>query len=187
MNFANVKSITIPEGVVTKIVAAGVTLWEAVTEAFKNWVPYSTTDDGTTIYNGTGYKYGYRLRSGGAEGAATYTVHTGFIPVNGGDIIRVSGYDFDTATNQNAINVYDSSFTHLGQVVANYAAAGYGIFAAGAAYDSYSFSTVTEETEGVFKWIAPPAASGIAYVRVTSIASDGVGSKLIVTVNEEIT
>ena len=187
MIFANVKSITIPEGIVTKIVAAGVTIWQAVVEGYKNWVPYSTTSDGTTIYNGTGYKYGYRIRSGGAEGTASYSTCTGFIPVSGGDTVRVSGCNFAYESTGNAINVSDSSFTNIGQITPSYAAAGYGIFASGAAYQSYSFSTVTEETSGVWKWVVPPAASGIAYIRVTAHDCSNSGASLIVTVNQEIT
>ena len=89
MNFANVKSITIPEGVVTKIVAAGVTLWEAV--SYKNLMPTSIDSSGA-IYNGTGWKYGYRLSSSkGTETAASYHTITGFMPAKAGDVIRFSG------------------------------------------------------------------------------------------------
>lgn len=191
-DFADYVRLEIPEGRVKKITdGAGNVIWSA---GYVNMVPLSTTDDGVTIYNGTGRKYGYRLRSGGAEGEAAYTVHTGYIPVKGGDVIRVSGYPFFlTANNQNAINAYDANFTNIGQVVANYLYGGYGIFAPSAAYVDYAFNTVVEEKAGVFKWVVPPAASGVEYIRVTaqtntstSSVGDTTGAALIVTVNEEI-
>ena len=66
MMFSDLKSLTVPEGEVTKIAVGGVTIWENM----KNWVKFSTEADGVTIYNGgLGYKNGYRVRSGGAEAA----------------------------------------------------------------------------------------------------------------------
>lgn len=188
MNFANVKSITIPEGVVKKIVVAGETLWEAIT--YKNWVRYSTESDGVTIYNGgLGYKNGYRIRSGGAEGALSSSAHTGFIPVKAGDVIRIGGLNFgSTYSHGSAMNVANSSFTNIGQF--SMQSGEYGIFAQ-SAYKAYSKSSVVQEKTGVWKWVVPPAASGVAYIRVscnmydTGEAADG--SLLIVTINEEIT
>ena len=67
IDFTGVKAITIPEGKVKKITSNGVVLWKG---GHTNLVPLSTEADGVTIYNGgLGYKNGYRIRSGGAEGA----------------------------------------------------------------------------------------------------------------------
>jgi hypothetical protein len=49
MDFANLKSLTIPEGEVAEITCNGVTLWKAIT--FTNQVPISTDTDGS-IFNG---------------------------------------------------------------------------------------------------------------------------------------
>lgn len=186
IDFSNVKAVSIPAGVVTKIVATGKTLWEAVT--FKNWVAFSTTNDGKTIYNGKGYKDGYRVRSGGAEGESSTAACTGFIPVKGGDIIRISGWNFSTAQSANAVNVSNASFTNLGQITPSYPDSGYGIFAAGAAYQSYCYqNAVTQEKTGVWKWTVPPATSGVAYIRVSGYNANGNhGKDMIVTINEEI-
>lgn len=181
MNFATVKGITIPNGAVKKIVAAGKTLWEAI--SYKNWVPFSTTNDGKTIYNGTGYKNGYRIRSGGAEGAHGNGACTGFIPVSGGDVIRISGCTFLVADNGNAINVADASYTNLGQL--SMIGADYGILSS--TYSAYGYKSVVQESTGVWKWIVPPSASNVANIRVTGYTkSGGNGAALIVTVNEEI-
>ena len=159
----------------------GVEIWRW---AYKNWVPFSINADGT-IYNSTGYKDGYRVRSGGGEAAANRTTCTGFIKVSPGDIIRISGCNFGYAANTNAINVSDSSFTNIGQFTM--LPANYGIFAGN--YAAYNSTSVVEEKTGVWKWIVPPADSGVAYIRVTgynSTVSTYPGENLTVTINEEI-
>ena len=185
IDFTGAKAITIPEGPVKRISrkSDGEILWEKI--AYKNWVPLSTTDDGKTIYNGgLGYKNGYRVRSGGAEQAAWDCSHTGFIPVREGYVIGIGGASFDLTGSQgsttNAINVYDASFTNLGQVVENYQVAGYGIFSDG----KLSNWLKGTHKDGCFYWTVP-AGANIAYVRVSG-KTMGDGSKLIVTLNEEI-
>lgn len=153
---------------------------------YTNMVPLSIDTDGS-IYNSVGYKDGYRIRSGGAESTQSKGTCTGFIPVSGGDTVRIYGWDrinYSTSA-ANAINVADSSFTNLGQV----GNSNYGIFASGGGYAAYDKSTIYDGADGVSKWVVPPAASGAAYIRVSAY-NDGVtdvGSQLIVTVNEEIT
>lgn len=187
VNFASYPRLEIPEGRVKQIArkSDGQVLWKA---GYINEVRHSINTNGT-VYNGTGYKNGYRIRSGGAEGAQDNAACTGFIPVKGGDIIRISGCDFAYSNTSNAINVADTSFSNIGQITPSHADAGYGIFAAGAAYQSYCYKkAVTQEKTGVWKWTVPPAASGAAYIRVTGYnASGNHGANLIVTVNEEIT
>lgn len=150
---------------------------------FTNMVPTSINPDGT-IYNGVGYKNGYRVRSGGAETSAANTTCTGFIPVNGGDVVRVYGWDRykDDGSSQNAINVADSSFTNIGQV-SNYR---YGIFETGD-YTDYDEETIIDY-QLFSEWVLPPAESGVAYIRVSAYdhANGCPSNKLIVTINEEI-
>ena len=155
---------------------------------YTNRVLKSTEADDVTIYNGDlGYKNGYRVRSGGAEGATSTGSCTGFIPVKGGDIVRLSGWDFANKCNENAINVADSTHTNIGQFTM--LPAQYGIFTQ-SAYKEYSYGSVVQEKTGVWKWIVPPAASGVAYIRVSGYSpypvENNLGSKMIVTINEEI-
>jgi len=185
IDFSTAKAIKIPEGDVYKITCNGETLWES---SYLNMVPSSKASDGTTIYNGgLGYKNGYRIRSGGAEGVLASSAHTGFIPVKGGDTIRISGGDFgSTAGHGSAMNVADSTRANIGQF--SMQSGEYGIFAQ-SAYKSYSKSSVVQEKTGVWKWVVPPTTSGVAYIRVSCNAvNDGVadGAKLIVTINQEI-
>lgn len=184
LDFSKVKSLTIPEGEVISITrkSDGLLLWK---RGYKNWVRYSTEADGVTIYNGgLGYKDGYRVRSGGAEAEIDDGSCTGFIPLHAGDTVYMSGYDVLALKAQNAINVYNSSYENLGQVVGNNANSGYGIFANGG-YSSCQWRYISENPVGVYVWVAPSNAD-VAFMRVSGFTL-GDGSKMIVTVNEEIT
>lgn len=147
----------------------------------KNKVPTSINADGT-IYNRIGYKDGYRVRSAGGEAETTWGSCTGFIAVKAGDIVRISGCQFSKAANENAINVADRSFNNLGQFTM--LGAQYDLFTQ-EAYKNYSYSSVIEESTGVWKWTVPPTESGIAYIRVTGYTISE-GHKLLVTINDTI-
>ena len=184
MDFSNVKKITISAGEVKQIEINGVVVWRG---GYTNLVPSSINADGS-VYNGTGYKDDYRIRSGGAEAESSNAACTGFIKVNAGDAVRFSGipwFESGDAGSSDALNVADASFTNLGQftILQN---AMYGIFTQ-AAYKDYAAASVVEEKTGVWKWIVP-AGAGIAYVRITAFDNEGekTGKDMIVTVNEEI-
>lgn len=179
------KSINIDGMELKRLEINGTLVWE---KGYTNWVPLSINADGNIYNGGLGYKNGYRVRSGGAETTASTASITGFIKVNGGDVVRISGCDFATLSTDNAINVSDSNFTNIGQLVGNMTS-GYGIFSN--AYSDYGYSSVIEEKTGVWRWVAPPAESGIAYIRVTAktmlyTGQKPDGSTMIVTINEEI-
>lgn len=184
MDFSKFKKLTIGGVELKQLFINGVQVWKS---GYKNWVRYSTEADGVTIYNGgLGYKNGYRVRSGGAEGATPFGSCAGFMPVKGGDIIRFSGWDFTKEANENAINVSNSNFENIGQIT-GLVPDGYGIFVNG--YSAYNFLSLVEEKTGVWKWVVPPAASGVAYIRVSGVtrpAGYGNYSNMIVTINEEI-
>ena len=184
IDLSNFKQLIVDSKKIIQLFIDDILVWRA----YKNWVHYSINADGSIYNDGIGYKDGYRVRSGGAEGAAAGASCTGFIPVKAGDVIRISGCNFgDGTANRSALNVSDSSFTNLGQFTM--LPAHYGIFATGAAYQAYDYTSVVEESEGAWKWIVPPAASGVAYIRVTgnvSALSTMSGSGMIVTINEEI-
>lgn len=183
----NIKKLIL-DGIDLKALSVnGVEVWRSYT----NQVPLSINADGSIYNDGLGYKNGYRVRSGGAEATQTNATITGFIKVNAGDVVRISGcvFSWEWGTNT-AINVADSSFTNLGQLVGN--SIGYGIFTDVDLKTTYGKDSVIQETDNVWKWIVPPAEWGIAYIRITasnglpSTSSTIVGADLIVTVNEEI-
>lgn len=181
MLFSDLKKLVIPEGEVNKITVGGVTMWENM----KNWARFSTEADGVTIYNGgLGYKDGYRVRSGGAEGTTDRGSCTGFIPLKAGDTVRLSGYDALYNDAANAINVFNASKENIGQAVSNIPTHGYGIFEYGSTYSSFGWASITQNPTGVYVWVAPPHAD-IAFMRVSGYTLAD-GSKMIITVNQEI-
>lgn len=177
MDLSAYKAISIGGVALKELKINGVLAWKS---GPTNQVPLSINADGS-IYNGTGYKTGYRVRSGGAEGTSNGSC-TGFIRVAAGDVVRITGFDFSANQSANAINASDAAFTNLGQLTPSYASAGYGIFAG--EYLSYSWSSVVEESTGVWKWIVPPAASGVAYIRLSGY--EVTGENMVLTINEEI-
>jgi hypothetical protein len=144
-------------------------------DGYKNWVPYAIDTDGS-IYNGIGYKTGYRIRSGGAEAAQTGACHTGFIPVLPGAIVRLTGWNFSFNDSSNAVNFSDGSFTNLGQFTQQ--PSGYGICA-------NAIPTVTIKNN-VYQFTVPNNTS-IRYIRVTGQhAYNTLPPEMIITINEEI-
>lgn len=186
MNFANIKTLTITEGVVKKIEVNGAVLWEEPA-SYKNWVFYSTEADGKTIYNGgKGYKDGYRVRSGGAEGESANCTITGYIPYTKGDIIYI--YPPFTGLNTlNTVNFYDDSFTNRGQITDS--GTGYGICSGAVA----QFKTKVVNGVSVLDISSATVSDveNVAYVRIgNNIGDTGhmitSGSEMIITKNEEI-
>ena len=158
------------------------------TETYTNLVPTSTDASGA-VFNGVGYQDNARINSSGAVSTsnAVGATATGFIKVSGGDTVRIKGGNFTSAenggNNANSIGVYDSAKKHLGTATAGGSA--YGIFES--TYSAYKFSSVVEETTGVYKWVVPPSESGVEWIRLSSFTPNSApGADLIVTVNEEI-
>lgn len=179
-DFSTVKAITIPEGVVTKIVSAGTTLWQTVTSGYTNLVPLSTDTDGS-IFNGVGYKTGYRLNSSATEKTATTHVITGFIPyTDASDTIYVSGLLTDGGNSDGSwqngyIFLFDSSYNWVGRV----ACSTNGDVCA-------SIITACERTvdaEGISTIKLTTSDTNFSYLRLSGYNN---GTEIIVTVNEEI-
>ena len=168
MDFSKVKSITIPEGIVTKIASAGVTLWEAV--RYKNWVKYSTESDGKTIYNGgLGYKNNTRLNSSAVETTQSGYVTFGYIPLKANDVVRVKGVTWNSSTQTGGYFwTFDSSLTKLKSQRPN---------------GGSSDIKVADEGNGVISFTIASYATATAYFRMSSYGS---GADVIITVNEEI-
>lgn len=177
MTLSSYKKLKIDGIELKKLEINGVLAWKS---GHTNLVPLSTEADGVTIYNGgKGYKDGYRVRSGGAEATSTNATCTGFIKATNGDVIRLSGYDAQYSNAANAINVFDGNRNNLGQIAAN-SDKSYGCFL----NTGNNWDDVIAEGNGVYYWIVP-SGYGIEYIRVTGY-TNGQGSKMIITKNEEI-
>lgn len=190
MDFANLKSLTIPEGEVKEIYSGDVLLWKAI--SFTNQVPISTDTDGS-IFNGTGYIENRRLSSSGSlsGSAQNGSVTTGFIPWYGDTtILRIKGVEWLNATPNYGghyyIMFYDANKKsqgandYMSSQVVNYG-------------DLNHILTVTRDANGVetfvfnkdygtsnslLQWIR-----SASYIRITAY---GKGADMIVTINEEI-
>lgn len=147
---------------------------------FTNRVSTSITEDGS-VFNGTGYQDGMRVRSGGALGAQTGFVATGFIPVKAGDVIRFTCSSWSTKEAGNSINfgyISNGAYTSIGSYTTQ--PASYGIYLDSGKTNSNNIPS--EESPGVWK-VTVPNDSSITHYRMSCFAS---GADLIVTVNEEI-
>lgn len=152
---------------------------------FTNQVPISTDTDGN-VYNGTGYKDGWRIRSGGAEAENENATITGYIPYVKGDKLYI--YPSFTGINtSNTVNFYDSTFASLGQICDNGSAYGF------CNQNPSAFKTQAINGISVLDLSNNTVAGveNIAYVRIgNSIdASHSVitsGAEMIITKNEEI-
>lgn len=172
-------------GVATASVSSEVLHLGRKSGKIKNWVLYSTNEDGNIYNNGLGYKTGTRIRSGGAEDATTAAICTGFIPFKIGDTLRIYP-PFSGGNTENALNFYDGNFTNFGQQTDSGAQYGncYGVNYDSVVINGISTFTLTEEH-----------SADIRYVRVThfynynnaprgSAVNQDV-SNFIITVNEE--
>ena len=185
IDFSKVKKLLIPEGIVKKIVSAGVTLWKS----FTNQVPISTDTDGS-IFNGVGYKENVRLSSSGgiSSSAQNGSVTTGFIPFPDGDktVIRMKGVEWKAMATQSGhyyINFYDSSKKFLAYLSAgehvNYT------HVVTVTRDSNGVETVEwNQTYGTTNTLLQCVRKNAKYIRINA---KGKGADMIVTINEEIT
>lgn len=136
----------------------------------------TATDTDGTIYNGIGYKAGYRLNTDGTviTGADTTYTLTGFMPCAVGQKVYVEGMSLDTADDGCRVCLYDANknfirFMSLAGLIAS------GWYVKG------------EKTEGGF-WFSPQSVVGnenTAFVRF-NVYTRMVGEYPMVAVDEEI-
>lgn len=151
--------------------------------AYANRVPISIDTDGS-VFNEVGYKSDLRLSSSGTTKDLKGSVVTGFIPAKAKDVIRVWNCNWGTVlTASNYLCAYDSNFNFIGAVastigVETLTLAKYGTNI----LSDYSVDETFNTT------ITLANVSNIAYIRVSSIGNIEIvdGSKMIITVNEEI-
>lgn len=112
---AGAKALAIPEGNVVKITskASGELIWEKPA-SFTNLLPLATDTDRKTIYNGKGYRSGYRLSSSNGGVTAAGGMYTsGFIPAQVGDVVRIKNIKPKLGT-ASYVMTFDSSNTKVG-------------------------------------------------------------------------
>ena len=145
-------------GVISIAEVTGDIVITATATGFTNQIPISIDSSGA-VYNGVGYKAGYRIStSSGNESAASGMTVTGFIPVPSGATIRIKGIDLSSGNSTMAWYNTDFKFTS-------------------GAYCNNAFETA--DSNGVRKKAFSNAAG---YIRI----SGAFGGNPIITVNEPI-
>lgn len=170
MNFANVKSITIPEGKVKKITAGGVVLWEEI--SYTNLVPTAKYRDGTVL-DGIGYRR-KAFWNGVNFGSHDSFTAIGNIPFGDGTKahdIYVYGLNF-SGSSYNRFYVADSSYAQLNGAT--------GI------KDGFSNSVVTVAKIGDNYWklTTPSFSTKVKNFCMSGVTVDGITP--IVTIDEPI-
>ena len=152
------KMYVLPDGEIYAYILA---MDEGGVPQFTNRLPQAVGTD-KKVYNGTGYKNGWRLNSSGVESEASGYAITGYIACKDGDMIRLKGITKHGSSNY--VHCYDSSFTRLSNLL-------YG-------------GSIKDNGDGTFYIDGSELHTNTAYFRISvgSIASDA-----IITVNEEIT
>ena len=108
------------------------------------------------------------MRSGGEEATTTQGFCTGFIPIQPNDTVYMMGWDVSELCNENAMNLYDSSFVIIGQFSA-YNGNNYGGLDS-STYHPYNWENGEKKpiqlAENYYQFTLPLHAS-IAFMRVT--------------------
>lgn len=148
----------------------------AVTQApsYTNQVPISTDSTGA-IYNNIGYKDGYRISDNGVDEEYGHKSVTGFIPIKKGDTIRIKGI-YNNDVNSCRMCTYNSSKTFK-------AARNGSIFASTGSYsllnDIMTYTPNEYFVDDATRYFRFSCDTG-------AHTGQEDGSKLIITVNEEI-
>ena len=138
-------------------------------EEVVNWIPRAVDSSGA-IYNGTGYKSGARLSSDAVtekDSGGKACVLTGFIPVVGGDIVRMKNVTVggdSTSTYVSYLWLYNSAFAKV-------------------AYYVYTTAQFTPTVVDGISMFTVPNDTGVAYMRIQVQTLDNTS---VLTVNQEI-
>lgn len=165
MNFATVKSVTIPEGKVVKITQDSTVLWQAEPE----------TEPIVNLIDTVGYTDNSRLStSGGGLKSNTGTFVTGMFQLEAaGDVYRTSGASFNADSNGNCgVWIYQSDQTYWTYLNTNLSKSPISHSVVGIKVDAEGNLVITSATGFSNRWI-----------RLCGIGS---GVNLIVTKNQEI-
>ena len=178
--FDNAKAVTFARKAVAKLELGGKKIWEAVT--YKNWAKFAIDTDGS-LYNGLGYMEDYRMSSSGGVSALSGAIHSGYIPVEYGDVIRASGSTAAVGQSGNYLTLYDASFSRLRtETMSNCTAASF--FSATYVKGDDGFYTITIDTNKTGATMAS-AMQNAAYFRISFGKCEP--ENFVITVNEEIT
>lgn len=158
MGGVDITSEAYSNGTISISAVTGDVVITAAATGFTNQIPISIDSSGA-VYNGVGYKAGYRIStSSGNESAASGMTVTGFIPVPSGATIRIKGIDLSSGNSTMAW--YNTAFKFTSGAYCN------------GAFEAADANGIRKKTFG------NPAG----YIRI----SGAFGDNPIITVNEPI-
>lgn len=120
----------------------------------------SVASDGSLYNDGTGYKSGYRLNSGGNESAASGVYCSGFIPMANTQTIEFEGIELPAVSGVGnsyyTIHFYDNTFTRIAK----------NQYQAHNVFLTPSIGSGTKDDSGDYiKTFKPTGVPGLAYIR----------------------
>lgn len=179
MDGKDITSNVYSNGVITIPTVTGNVVITAATEStikYTNQIPISTDANGA-VYNGTGFKSGYRLSSSGAESSQAGSCVTGFIPIKANDIVRMRNIQYEKVAsttltpNNQRVCFYDADKNFLGLVIASSATVQNRV------YDGDILTQFTVKSTGDCD------VTNAKYFRINAVY---IGADSIITVNEAI-
>lgn len=156
------KVYVLPDGYIYGYV---MTINEGGLPLFTNLLPKATDANGN-IYNGCGYKNGYRLNtsSGDEETTGVSNGVTGFIPFVKGDVLRLKG--ITEGKNGNNVMQYKSDFTKYG--------------------NPHYWASLVDQGDGVYIFDSSTSSSFLATTAYIRLTLGPFTDDVIITKNEEI-
>jgi hypothetical protein len=172
MNFANVKSITIPEGKVKRIISGETVLWQEPA-SYANLVPTAIGKDGE-ILDGIGFRKGATWDGNGNIATASAFTAIGLIPIDGSVTheIYVYGINFSGTAN-NRMPLYKANYASL--AITNNLKEG--------TSGSY-IASITKLADNYFKITTKTYSTNVKYFALSGVTVSGLDP--IVTMDEEI-
>lgn len=143
--------------------------------SYTNVLPLAVDSDGSTIYNGKGYKENIRINSSHVDTTATGWCATGFIPIHAGDVVRFENCRITVSTDQEyhrgGIHFFNNSFAYVNNSdFQNF-------------NSNSEFLPVFEDGDNIVQITIPNWANNASYMR---IVAQKFTSDSIITINEEI-
>lgn len=163
----DITSTAYSEGVINIPTVSGVIVIQiaaAEIPSYTNQIPISKDASGN-VFNGTGYKEGYRLNSSGAEVAVSGYVVTGFMPFTLGQQILFDKFS-GTETSNGGLCFCDANHTVLGYIRVNRLISE-GILTAGQSLDYTPPASIHDGGSGTMKSI-----ENAAYLRICAKSSN---------------
>lgn len=157
---------------------------------YTNLLKTAIDTDGS-LYNGKGYKDGYRLTAAdeATEQEKSGMFLSGFIPIKKTDIIRVSSAMWSNVSTYAKIWFYDADFKLMAGYTQNGYVAEYNGYKSGTASTCNSIADKSKQSvtvngnETILNIVYSPNCTNLTYIRFDGCGS---GANAIVTLNEEI-